>query len=135
MATSYCTRCGTLIPDSENSCPSCGAARQGVARSPGDGADEDTSFFQALFDLSFSTFITLKFIKTIYIIGLILGALVQLGFAFSGASNGGQLGLRLFGAVIGWFIWTVIFRVWLEIIAAVFRIAENTSLMVRHNRS
>jgi hypothetical protein len=97
-------------------------------------------FFGTLFDLSFSEFITTKLIKVLYILLLIL---VAIGFViafFSSLvtmfSRGGFL-QGLVGIVltpIGALIYVILARMWMELIIVIFRIAENTTELVRLKR-
>jgi hypothetical protein len=98
---------------------------------------KEKGFFSTLFDLSFSEFITTKLIKILYILLLIL---VAIGFvvAFFGSlitmfSRGGFV-QGLLGIVlvpIGALIYIILARMWMELIIVVFRIAENTTELVR----
>ena len=97
-------------------------------------------FFGTLFDLSFSEFITTKLIKILYILLLVL---VAIGFviAFFGSlvtmfSRGGFL-QGLLGVVlapVGALIYVILARMWMELVIVLFRIAENTTEMVRLKR-
>ena len=96
---------------------------------------EDKGFFGALFDLSFSEFVTIKFIRILYIIFLML---IAIGFIF--ALIGGFVSMftdsfwsglwKIIVAPIGALISIVLTRIWLEVLAVVFRIAENTTDLV-----
>jgi hypothetical protein len=96
---------------------------------------EDKGFFGALFDLSFSEFVTIKFIRILYIILLLI---IAIGFVF-GLIGGfvsmftdsfwsGLLTILL--VPIGTVVWIVLARMWLEVLVVVFRIAENTTELV-----
>jgi hypothetical protein len=96
---------------------------------------EDKGFLGALFDLSFSEFVTIKFIRILYIIFLML---IAIGFIF--ALIGGFVSMftdsfwsglwKIIVAPIGALISIVLTRIWLEVLAVVFRIAENTTDLV-----
>lgn len=98
---------------------------------------QDKGFFGALFDLSFSEFVTTKLIKILYIllliliaIGLVVGLISSLITMFSrGGFFPGLLGLIF--APIGALIWVIMARVWMELIIVIFRIAENTTDLVQ----
>jgi hypothetical protein len=98
---------------------------------------EDKGFFGALFDLSFSEFVTTKLIKILYVllliviaIGLVVGLISSLVTMFSrGGFLTGLLGLIF--TPIGALIWVIMARVWMELIIVVFRIAENTTDLVQ----
>lgn len=95
-------------------------------------------FINALFDFSFSRFITIDFAKVIYGISLGLIALFWLAgliFAFAGFSEGAGEGfLSLFmylivGTLIA-FAFTVLARISLEFYVAMVKTAQNTSKLV-----
>lgn len=89
-------------------------------------ASEEKGFFAALFDLSFSSFVTTRLIKLLYILIIVLAGLAGLGVI--GASiQRGPLGL-LVGLIVGgvmFFLWVLMGRVWLKLIIVMFRIAEH----------
>jgi uncharacterized membrane protein YedE/YeeE len=89
-------------------------------------------FFGALFDFSFSEFITTKIIKVLYGIGMVLSgiaALVMIVFGFKTSVGTGILFLIL--SPIAFLIMAILYRVWLEFIIVIFRIAENTGDMAK----
>ena len=93
-----------------------------------DVSASDLRLFDALKDVSFTEFITLKLIKFLYILGLLgiaIGVLLMVLGAFSQGFVTG-LGALMLGA-IGALLAVVFLRVYLEIIAVVFRIASNTA--------
>lgn len=92
--------------------------------------DQHKGFFASLFDFSFTSFITLKFLKVIYavMVGLIL--LMGLGFFLGLASKGGGGAvLALVVVPIATLAYLMFARMWLEIVAILFRIGENTSIL------
>ena len=90
-----------------------------------------------LFDLSFTRFITIGFIRSIYILGMVMIALSWAGFNLTvlvGAFNSRNTfqGLLLFVfmlllSTIFAVLYLVMFRVGLEVIVVIFRIGDNTS--------
>ena len=109
---------------------------------------DSRGFLGSLFDLSFSSFITIRLVKVIYILTLILLVLAYIGIAvaiFSGGddqvafnSSGdlettdgggnaalGVLWLLVFGPLL-LFFYLLLYRVLFELIVVVFRIFENT---------
>lgn len=92
-------------------------------------AEQAKGFFGALFDFSFSSYITLKFIKLIYVVATIMIGLVAVMFLIgalvsgnAGTIIGGIILIPLFGLV--YLIWT---RIMLEIIAIIFAIGGDTA--------
>ena len=114
--------------------PQQSAFGQPVAPSaPGKG----DGFFAALFDFSFSRFITIDFVRVIY--GLSLGfiALAWLAGLFVSLSGFGEgfgegimflLGFLILGTVIA-LIWVVLARISLEFYVALVKTAQNLSLI------
>lgn len=105
-----------------------GAPQQGPA------AAEARGFFSALFDMSFQSFIAIKFARFIYMFFIIvfallwvLGLLSSLGAAVAG--DGGWLVLIAF-IIFGWIpplIYIVLIRLSLEFMIALVRTSQNTA--------
>jgi hypothetical protein len=93
---------------------------------------EAKGFFASLFDLSFSSLVTTKIIKVLYVITLVLIGLGYLVFtisAFAADSGAGALVLFIIGPLVALF-YTIYARVFLEIVIALFRIMESNVEMV-----
>jgi len=89
-------------------------------------------FLASLFDFSFSSLITTKIIKVIYVISMIVIGLLALGFtlaAFRASPVIGVLTLIVL-APLGAVIYVIYIRVILEVVIALFRIMENTQQLV-----
>jgi len=107
----------------------------------------DRGFFGSLFDLSFTSFVTTKLVKVLYILSLVLLAIAYIVIAIacfnSGSDSvsvsdtgmlqqhsGGNTGLGLLWLfIIGpllLFFYTLFYRVMFELIIVLFRIFENT---------
>lgn len=92
-------------------------------------------FLGALFDLSFSEFVTVKLIKFIYVLLLVLIAIGYVVGVIAGfADSAGQGLLMLIVGAVGAFIAVIFARVYMEILIVLFRIAENSTELVRQNR-
>jgi hypothetical protein len=88
-------------------------------------------FFDGLFDFSFTTFITLKIVRAIFIVGTVSVLLAAAGAFIMIFSRGGWYTLMaIVGVPLVTLIYLVLLRVSLEMIALFFRIGENTSLML-----
>ncbi len=86
-------------------------------------------FFKSLFDFSFSSFITTRVIKILYILFVAGAAIAALGiiiFGFSQSAGTGILNLIIVAPLV-FLIWVISARVYLEIIIVVFRIGEDLS--------
>jgi hypothetical protein len=82
---------------------------------------------RVLTDLSFREFVTPKIIRTVYLISLIGAGLASLTWMFSGFKEGVMNGLFTFvTGPVAFFFYLLTARVGLEVMLAIFRIAENT---------
>lgn len=91
----------------------------------------------ALFDLSFTRFITTSFLRVIYALVLLAIAIVWLGAVITGFASGGVAGglaALVVGSVIA-VVYAIFARVGLEVIVIVFRIADNTAKLVEQGRA
>ena len=85
-------------------------------------------FFNDLFDIRFTRFVSLRLISVVYVLILVLVSIVALAVIFSGFANGVAYGIfSLIFAVLGWLIYIVLARVVLEAFAVLFRIHDDTS--------
>jgi uncharacterized membrane protein len=88
---------------------------------------QGTSFLSSLFDYSFSTFITSRIIKVLYILTTIVVAFWTLALILYGfrASTGFGIVMLLVGGPIFFLISMIYARVVLELIMVIFRIHED----------
>ena len=87
---------------------------------------QERGFFGALFDVSFTSFVTTRIIKVLYIITLVVIGLFALGFvvaAFANSVAGGLFAL-IIGAPLVALLYVIYTRVILEVLMAIFRIME-----------
>ena len=89
------------------------------------------SSFSALFDFSFRRFITIRLIRSLYVLALIGISFATLGLLVSAFGSSFGMGvLTLFiGAPVFFLISLLAARVYLELIMVIFRISENTSVI------
>jgi hypothetical protein len=87
----------------------------------------ERGFFQSLFDISFTSFITTKIVKFLYILALVLIGLGALAFIASAFRANAALGLvvLLIVAPLGSLLYVIYTRVVLEVIIQIFRINEH----------
>lgn len=96
----------------------------------------ERGFFSSLFDLSFTSLITTKIIKFLYLISIVLIGLAALFFvlaAFHQSTGAGLLVLVIVAPLVSLF-YLIYTRVFLELVIALFRIMENTAEMVAQGR-
>lgn len=103
---------------------------------------EERGFFEALFDFSFRYFVALRIIPILYGLSLALGGIVHLAWLvmildFSNRIGAPGLGICAFFILIplSFLIYTIYIRVYLEIVIALLRVAENTSQLVELSKS
>jgi hypothetical protein len=89
--------------------------------------DRPAGFFKALFDYSFTHFVTPKIVKFVYVLVTILLALVYLGFVIGGfAGDEPAVGLvvLVLGAV-GFIVYLALIRMTLELYLSIVRMSED----------
>jgi hypothetical protein len=103
--------------------------------SHGPSKSTDKNFFAALFDINFTSFVTVRFLKVIYI--LLIAASVAYGLlllvvGLIALADGQARGLLfiILGPVLGFFF-LVLARVYVEGITLFFRIGENTQALAQ----
>jgi hypothetical protein len=87
-------------------------------------------FFATLFDFSFTSFVTLKFLRVIYAIAVVaigLATLVWMGII--GSQGGIFVLLALVAGPLAGLLYLISVRVTFEVIAVLFRIGENTAVL------
>ena len=89
--------------------------------------EEKKSFWGCLFDLSFSEFITVRIIRVLYLIGIVIAGIAAVVLIVKAFFHGFGMGLLLVIASPVVFVLLVIcFRVKMEFLLTLFRIEENT---------
>jgi len=88
----------------------------------------ETSFLGALFDFSFRSFVTLRIVRFLYAVAVVLLAVGVIAALVGGMATGRNAlemaGFLLF-APIGAFLYLLIIRVSLELMVVIFRIGET----------
>jgi hypothetical protein len=96
---------------------------------------EGKSFFGSLFDFSFSSFITPKIIKILFVIGLVLTAIFTLLiiiFAFISGIVSGVFAL-IFSPVI-FLLYVLAVRIYLELLIVIFRIQDDIAKIAERSK-
>ena len=133
----FCTNCGASNKEDAKFCVNCGeplSENQEAEKPSRPRGLKDMSFIKKfdflhpIFDFSFNQFITSKVVKFLYGLSIFAAGLMAILFVIFGFNI--SIGFGVFALLIGApliFLLTVIYsRVCLEIIIAIFRIAENT---------
>ena len=89
--------------------------------------DGRMGFVKALFDFSFTEFVTTKILKILYGILIFFAGLGALGIIVSGFYQSAGRGIvMLIISPLLFLLYVIVARVWLEIVIVIFRIAEHT---------
>jgi hypothetical protein len=94
---------------------------------------EAKGMWEGLMDFSFHTYATPRMLKFLYAMHLLVGLVAGVAWvvlAFQQAPVQGLL--ALLGALVGYFFWILYCRVVLEVLAAIFRMAEAIAPEGRH---
>jgi hypothetical protein len=97
----------------------------------------EKGFFGSLFDLSFSSLVTTKVIKVLYVLSIVvigLTALVFIASAFAQSAAAGLLVLVIVAPLVS-FLYLIYARVFLEVIIVLFRILETNVQLVDLTRA
>ena len=99
--------------------------------------DQAKGFFAALFDFSFNSYVTKKFIKLIYVLATVMIGFFTFIFLIAALASGRALTI-VFGIflvpLIGllYLIWV---RIGLEVLAVIFGIADDTAAIRQSKQS
>lgn len=90
-------------------------------------AAEPKGFLGALFDFSFTSFVTPKVVKVLYILIVVVVGLSAVGFALSVLATNVGLGLivLLIGAPLYFLVVTALYRITLEFFMVIYRMAQD----------
>ena len=94
---------------------------------------EAKGMWEGLMDFSFRTYATPRMLKFLYAMHLLVGLVAAVAWvvlAFQQAPVQGLL--ALLGALVGYFFWILYCRVVLEVLAAIFRMADAIAPEGRH---
>jgi hypothetical protein len=83
--------------------------------------------FSAIFDFSFTEFISIDLIRLLYVFAFIVAALAMVGAIFAGFSNGLSWGIgSIIIAPVVFFVIIFVARIVLEMMIVLFRIEQYT---------
>lgn len=102
------------------------------ARYSGEGysSEGDSSFLEALFDFSFSQFVTVYLVRVLYVLAVIVGVLGAVAIVVSLFSQGLLFGIfSILLAPLGFLVFIVVARAWLEFLVVIFRIADHVRVL------
>jgi hypothetical protein len=86
---------------------------------------EAKGMWEGLMDFSFRVYATPKMLKFLYAMHLLVGLIAAVAWVVLSFQQAPVQGLlALLGALVGYFFWILYCRIVLEVLAAVFRIAD-----------
>jgi hypothetical protein len=97
---------------------------------------EAAGFISSLFDLSFSTFITSKLIKVLFVISIVMAAFGSLAMVMYGFAMGALPGILmlLIVAPLVFFFYVIYARVVMEVLIVIFRCSEYLAEIAKQGR-
>ncbi len=100
---------------------------RGTRQRPQLPLEESKNFLNALFDFGFTSFVTPKVVKVLYLLIVIVVGLSALAFAVTMLASNLALGLvvLLIGAPLYFLVVTALYRILLEFFMVIFRMAED----------
>ncbi len=92
---------------------------------------EDKGFVGQVFDLSFSSFVTIRVVRILFVFQIIMAGIMTFMFLARGFGGGFFHGLMaLVVSPVVFFLMVLAARLWCELTMVIFRIGENTSALV-----
>lgn len=96
----------------------------------------ETTFLGALTDFTFDSFVSVKLIRILYILALVVGVFITVVGVVIAFTNGIMSGI--FGIIFAplfFLVFAVIVRVWLELMIVAFRIADHVKEIADNTRT
>lgn len=92
-------------------------------------------FFESLMDTRFDSLITPSLIRLLYVIGMVILAIVAIGFIIAGFVESAGTGvIALILAPIFALIYLIVLRVYLELVIVAFKIREGIDVVAQNTR-
>lgn len=141
----FCGKCGAQLHDNATFCAACGTstgpaatttptATMPVVTHTANGP-AGRGFFSSLFDFGFTSFVTGKLIKVLYVLAIIVLAVVVIAFVVLAQNQPSPTPmLAIILAPIGFFLELILVRVQLEILIVIFRMYEHVAEIARQGR-
>jgi uncharacterized membrane protein YvbJ len=136
----FCGKCGAQLHENATFCANCGTPTSVSAQASAGGAPvvpqppmgartpSSQGFFASLFDFSFSSFVTGKLIKLLYVLAMILVAVATVIVVVQLQNQPNPIPLvSIIAAPIVFFLYLILIRVQLEILIVVFRMYEHVA--------
>ncbi len=97
---------------------------------------EPRGFLEALFDFSFTSLVTTRIVRIVYLLSVVLAGAWSVLFLLAGLARGGGAGLvSLVLATLGFLVAVTYTRVLLEVLMVIFRIHEHVAELAARSRT
>ncbi len=97
---------------------------------------EDRGFVGQVFDLSFSSFVTIRVVRVLFAFQILMAAIATFTFLLRGFAGGFFSGLMaLIVSPVVFFLIVLVARLICELTMVIFKIGENTSALVEGKES
>jgi uncharacterized membrane protein YvbJ len=143
----FCGKCGTQLHDNATFCANCGTSTGVSAQPPASvtpaithtaivsSAPASRGFFGSLFDFSFSSFVTGKLIKVLYVLAIIVLAVAAVVLVVAAQSQPSPAPVvSIIVAPIAFLLYVILVRVQLEILIVIFRMSEHMAEIAQQGR-
>jgi hypothetical protein len=142
----FCGKCGAQLHENATFCAACGTPTGVPAQTPagttpvithpvGVRLEESKGFFGSLFDFSFTSFVTGKVIKVLYVLLMIVLVLALVVFVVLTQNQPYPAGIvALIAAPIIFFLYLILIRVYMEILIVIFRMSEHLAEIAQQGR-
>ncbi len=109
----------------------------GGAAAAGPGGGSAKGFLASLFDFSFSSFVATRVVKVLYVLIVVIAGLYALGLLALGFRAGTVVGLLFLLVVcpLVFIVFVAVYRVLLEVMVVIFRMAEDLAEIRRRGGS
>jgi hypothetical protein len=140
----FCTNCGASNKDDATSCINCGESLSedqieeslsSIRGLRGASIHKKVDLLRALFSLSFNQWVSLKLVKFLYGLSILSAGLIAIFFVMMGFKISMWFGFfsLLIGAPLIFLLIVIYSRVFLEMILAIFRLADHITEITMTN--
>jgi uncharacterized membrane protein YvbJ len=145
----FCGKCGAQLHENATFCAACGtptgvqaqsAVAAAAAPAPARAAatvhlEESRGFFSSLFDFSFTSFVTGKLIKVLYVLAMIALVVALVVVVIAAQTQPSPMPIvAIVAAPIVFFLYLILVRVQLEILIVIFRMSEHLAEIAQQGR-
>jgi ribosomal protein L37E len=146
----FCGKCGAQLHENATFCAACGTPTAVQAQTPVTAAaaapaparaatpvhlEESRGFFSWRFDFSFTSFVTGKLIKVLYVLAMIVLVVALVVVVIAAQTQPSPMPIvAIVAAPIVFFLYLILVRVQLEILIVIFRMSEHLAEIAQQGR-